>query len=67
MKEWFDCYMDVCSSYKYGRDIGLERPSYQSKLFLSHQNITIIITGEIETFPVSEIAIIILSKVYRLN
>ena len=32
MKEWLDCYMDVCSSYKYGSHIGLERLSYQSKI-----------------------------------
>ena len=32
MKEWLDCCMDVCSSYKYGSDIGLERLSYQSKI-----------------------------------
>ena len=49
--------MDVCSSYKYGSDIGLERPSYQSKYyFYQHQNITIIIKGKSETCPISEIA-----------
>ena len=55
MKEWLDCCMDVCLSYKH--DIGLERLSYQSKInyFYQHQNITI------ETCSISEIAIIILS------
>ena len=32
MKEWLDCCTDVCSSYKYGSDIGLKRLSYQSKI-----------------------------------
>ena len=53
--------MDVCSSYKYGSDIGLKRLSYQSKIFYQHQNVTIIIKGESETCPILEIAIIILS------
>ena len=55
--------MDVCLSYKYGSDIGLERLSYQSKInyFYQHQNITNIIKGGSETRPISEIAIIILS------
>ena len=59
IKERFDCCMDVCSSYKYGSDIGLER--------LSYQNITIIIKGESETCPISEIAIIILFVLYNLQ
>ena len=54
--------MDVCSSYKYGSDIELERLSYQSKIiFYHHQNISIIIEGESEAWPISEIAIIVLS------
>ena len=32
IKEWLDCCMDVCSSYEYSSDIGLERLSYQSKI-----------------------------------
>ena len=55
--------MDVCSSYKYSSDIGLERLSYQSKLIFIdiQQNMSIIINGESETCPISEIAMIILS------
>ena len=44
--------MDVCSSYKYAIDIGIER-------FYQNQNITTIIKGESETCLISEIAIII--------
>ena len=63
MKEWLDCCMNVCSSYKYGSDIGLERLSHHpiKKYFYQHQNITIINKGESETCPISKIAIIILS------
>ena len=50
--------MDACSSYKYGSNIGLER--LIKKYFCQHHNITIIIKGESETCPISEIAIIIL-------
>ena len=46
----------------YRSDIGLERLSYiNQKLFYQHQNITIVIKGESETLPISEIAMIILS------
>ena len=57
VKECLDCCVDVCSSYKYHSDIGLERLSYQSKII----SINIRISREIETCPISEIAIIILS------
>ena len=63
MKEWLVCCMDVCSSYKHGSDIGLERLSYESKI-ISNQNYfksKFIIEGESETCLISEIAIIILS------
>ena len=58
MKEWLNWCMDACSSYKYGSNIGLER--LIKKYFCQHHNITIIIKGESETCPISEIAIIIL-------
>ena len=59
MKEWLDCCMDVCS---YGSDIGLKKAFSSIKsYFYQYQNITIIIKGESETCPISEIAIIILS------
>ena len=61
MKEWLDCCMDVCSSYKYGNDIGVERISYQSKIFSVNIRISLIIKGESETCPIDEIVIIILS------
>ena len=62
MKEWLDCSMDVCSSYKYGSDIGLKKAFLSIKnYFYQLQNITIIIKGECETCPIYEIAIIILS------
>ena len=62
MKEWLDC-MDVCSPYKYGSDIELERLSFiNQKLFLSTSEYQYhIIRGESETRPISEIAIIIVS------
>lgn len=60
MKEWLDCCMDVCSSSKYGSDIGLKRLSYRSKIiFYQHQNITISIKGDRHNHS--------LSKVYRFN
>ena len=59
MKEWLNWCMDACSSYKYGSNIGLER--LIKKYFCQHHYITIIIKGESETCPISEIAIIILS------
>ena len=65
MKEWLNCCMDVCSSYKYGSDIGLKRLSYQLKIISTvyqHQNITIIIKGKSETCLISEITTIILSR-----
>ena len=55
MKEWLNWCMDACSSYKYGSNIGLER--LIKKYFCQHHNITIIIKGESETCPISEIAI----------
>ena len=50
--------MAVCSSYKYGSDIELERLSYKSKFIYQHQNIIKVESG---TCPISEIAIVILS------
>ena len=62
MKEWLDCCMDVCSSYKYGSDIGLEKLSYQSKIIsINIRKSLLLINGESETCPISEIAIIIVS------
>ena len=60
MKEWLACWMDVCSSYKYGSDIGKAFLSIKN-YFYRHQNITIIVMAESETCPISEIATIILS------
>ena len=61
MKEWLNCCMDVCSSYKYGSDTGLERLSHQSQIISIDIRISLFIKGESETCPISEIAIIILS------
>ena len=61
MKEWLHCCMDVCSSYKYGSDTGLERLSHQSQIISIDIRISLFIKGESETCPISVIAIIILS------
>ena len=61
MKKWLDCCMDVCSSYKYGSDIGLKRLSYQSKIISINIRISLITKGESETCPISEISTIMLS------
>ena len=59
--------MDVCSSYKYGSDIGLERLSRQSKIISINIRISLLLAREkvkTETYPISEIIIIILSLKY---
>ena len=62
MKEWLDCCMDVCSSYKYGSDIGLERLSYQSKIISINIRISPLLSREkVKHTRISEIAIIIFS------
>ena len=45
-KEWLDRCMDVCSSYKYGSDIGLERLSYQSQIISINIRISPLLSKE---------------------
>ena len=63
MKEWLDCCINVCSSYKYGSAIGLEieRFSRESKIICIKIRISLFIKGESEICPIFEIAIIVLS------
>ena len=61
-KEWLDCCMDVCSSYRVRSDIGLERLFYQSKIISINIRISPLLSREkVKHARVSEIAIIILS------
>ena len=52
MKEWLDCCMDVCSSYRIRQWYWTWKAFLSIKnYFYQHQNITIIIKGESETGP----------------
>ena len=52
MKEWLDCCMDVCSSYRIRQWYWTWKAFLSIKnYFYQHQNITIIIKGESETCP----------------
>ena len=68
MKEWLDCYMNVCLSHKYRQWYWTWKALLSIKnYFYQHQNITIIIKGQSKTCPISEIAIIILSPTSSLS
>ena len=52
MKEWLDCCMDICSSYRIRQWYWTWKAFLSIKnYFYQHQNITIIIKGESETCP----------------
>ena len=52
MKEWLDCCMDFCSSYRIRQCYWTWKAFLSIKnYFYQHQNITIIIKGESETCP----------------